>query len=241
MTPQIKFDGLLFSRDVRVVDVMNEVLSNFSIETEICQEFGSAVDAVTHRRLDAIIIDWQDSESTGRIVRSARRSSPNNNSTIVALVSPGDETHALLVGANFMIHKPTNAEHADRCIRAAYGTMVQNRRRAARVPVDIPLTARVSGVGIVHARMTDLSIGGFALQCDRPMEVNAEVLTQFDLRGCDRRIHVSAKVVNANSKGRAGLRFSFIPEDDLETLENWLAVELAKLEQAEMPASALKH
>ena len=236
MNPQIRLDGLLFSQDLQVLGVMNEVLSNFSIATEICQEFGAAVDAVTHRRLDAIIVDWQNTENPTRIVRSARKSNPNNNSTIVVLVNPGDETHALLVGANFMIHKPADAEHAGRCMRAAYGTMLQNRRRAARVPVDIPVTARVAELGLVGARISDLSIGGLALQCERPLQMNFEVLTHFALQSNDRRIHITGKVVNANAAGRAGLRFSFVPEDDLEALESWLATELAKLEKAEMPA-----
>jgi len=236
MTPQIPLDGLLFSHDADVLGVMNQVLSSFSIKTEVCQEFGTAVDAVTHRRLDAIIVDWQDTDTTTRIVRSARKSSPNNNSTIVALVNPGAETHALLVGANFMIHKPADAEHAGRCMRAAYGTMLQNRRRAARVPVDLPVTARVAEIGLVGARLSDLSIGGLALQCDQPLQINWEVLTSFTLPGSNRRIHASGKVVNANAGGRVGLRLSFVPEDDLEALEKWLAAELEKLEKAEMPA-----
>jgi Tfp pilus assembly protein PilZ len=236
MTPQIRLDGLLFSHDAEVLGVMNQVLSSFSIETEVCQEFGIAVDAVTHRRLDAIIVDWQDPDTTTRIVRSARKSSPNNNSTIVALVNPGAETHALLVGANFMIHKPADAEHAGRCMRAAYGTMLQNRRRAARVPVEIPVQARVTNLGLVGARISDLSIGGMALQCEQTLQINSEVLANFTLPASDQRIHVTGKVVNANSSGRAGLRFSFVPEDDLEALENWLATELAQLEKAEMPA-----
>lgn len=236
MTPQIQLDGLLFSQDLQVLAVMDEVLTSFSIATEVCKEFAPAVDAVTHRRLDAIIVDWQNTENPTRIVRSARKSSPNNNATIVALVSPGDETHALLVGANFMIHKPADAEHAGRCMRAAYGTMLQNRRRAARVPVDIPVTARVSDMGLVGARITDLSIGGLALRSENPLQINSEVLTHFALPGADRRVHVTGKVVNANAAGRAGLRFSFVSEDDLEALESWLAIELAKLEKAEMPA-----
>ncbi len=142
---------------------MNQVLSTFSIQTEVWQEFGTAFDAVTHGRLGAIIIDWQDTDTTTRIVRSARKSSPNSNSTIVALVNPGAETHALLVGANFVIHKPADPEHAGRCMRAAYGTMPQNRRRAARVPVEIPVTVRVTDLGLVGARISDLSIGGLAL------------------------------------------------------------------------------
>ncbi|HEY1676599.1 MAG TPA: PilZ domain-containing protein [Candidatus Sulfotelmatobacter sp.] len=236
MTDQFRLSGLLFTHDANVLCVMNEVLNNFSIKTEVVQEFNSAVDAVNHRRLDAIIVDWQNTDKPTRIVRSARKSSPNNTSTIVALVNPGEETHALLVGANFMIHKPADAEHAGRCMRAAYGTMLQNRRRSARVPVDMPVTARVSELGPVSARISDLSIGGLALHCDQALQINQEVLAHFSLPESARRIHITGKVVNANAGGRAGLRFSFVSEDDLEYLENWLASELAKLEKAEMPA-----
>lgn len=235
MTPQIRLDGLLFSNDSQVLGVMNQVLGNFAIETEVCSEFGPAVDAVTHRRLDAIIIDWDGTSDPTRIVRSARKSSPNSNSTIVALVGDGAETHALLVGANFMIHKPADASNAGRCMRAAYGTMLQNRRRAARVRADIPVEARVSDVGIVNARISDLSIGGVALQCQRALEVNSEVLTQFTLPNSNRLVCIAGRVVNANSTGRAGIRFSFVSDHDLEALEGWLAEELAKLEKAEMP------
>lgn len=235
MTPQIRLDGLLFSHDAQVVGVMNQVLGDFAIETQVCNEFGSAVDAVTHRRLDAIIVDWEGTTDPTRIVRSARKSSPNCNSTIVALVNSGSETHALLVGANFMIHKPADAGQAGRCMRAAYGTMLQNRRRAARVPVDIPVNARISGIGMVKARISDLSIGGVALQCEQPLQVNSEVLTQFVLPDSDTLVQATGKVVNANNAGRAGLRFSYLSEEDLDALENWLAGELAKLEKAEMP------
>jgi ActR/RegA family two-component response regulator len=235
MTSQIRLDGLLFSNDAQVLGVMNQVLSNFAIETEVCGEFGSAVEAVTQRRLDAIIVDWESAADPTRIVRSARKSSPNSNATIVALVNAAAETHALLVGANFMIHKPADVEHAGRCMRAAYGTMLQNRRRAARVPVEIPVKARVAEVGIVNARISDISVGGAALQCEHPLQVNLEVMTHFTLPNSDRLIHIIGKVVNANNTGRAGIRFSFVTEEDLESLETWLAVELAKIEKAEMP------
>lgn len=236
MTPQIRLDGLLFSNDAHVLGVMNQVLNNFAIETETVRELGSALDAVVHRRLDAIIVDWEDAHDPTRIVRSARKSSPNGNSTIVALVNTGSETHALLVGANFMIHKPADLEHAGRCMRAAYGTMLQNRRRAARVPVDIPVRTRVAEVGIINARISDLSIGGIALQCEQPLQINCEVLTHFTLPNTNQLIHVTGKVVNANGAGRAGMRFSYVAEEDIDALETWLAVELAKLEKAEMPA-----
>src|SRR6202453_1117710 len=138
MSEHVQLDGLLFTSDKQVVCVMNQILESFAIETHVCNELDSALDAVTHRRLDAVIVDWDCAFDPTRIVRATRKSSPNSNSTIVAMVSGQSEMHALMVGANFMIPKPTDVNHARRCMRAAYGTMLQNRRRAARVPVDIP-------------------------------------------------------------------------------------------------------
>ncbi len=235
MKEHVQLDGLLFTNDAKVLSVMNQILESFAIAAEVCGELDSALDAVTHRRLDAVIVDWDGTFDPTRIVRATRKSSPNSNSTIVAMVNGQSETHALLVGANFMIHKPTDMDHARRCMRAAYGTMLQNRRRAARVPVDIAVVARVGEIGEIHARISDLSVGGLALHCDHALQINREVLTQFSLPGTTAVIHATGKVVNADATGRAGVRFSFIPEEDRNLLENWLAVELAKLEQAEMP------
>jgi DNA-binding response OmpR family regulator len=235
MKEHVQLDGLLFTSDSQVLGVMNQILESFAIETEICSELESALDAVTHRRLDAVIVDWAGPFDPTSIVRATRKSSPNCNSTIVAMVNGCSETHALLVGANFMIHKPTDVDHARRCMRAAYGTMLQNRRRAARVSVDIAVVVRVAGLGEVQARISDLSVGGLALQCRQPMQINQEVLTQFSLSSNTGVIHATGRVVNANGAGRAGVRFSFVPEEDRNLLEGWLAVELAKLEKAEMP------
>jgi CheY-like chemotaxis protein len=235
MNAQIQLDGLLFTRDAKVQSVMCGILDSFAIVTSVSSELEVALDAVTHRRLDTVIVDWGGEYDPTRVVRAARKSSPNSNATIVAMVNKGSETHALLVGANFMIHKPTDVEHARRCMRAAYGTMLQNRRRAARVPVDVNVVARVAEMGEIEARISDLSVGGLALECGQPLQINREVMAHFFLPGTNHLIHITGRIVNANGTGRAGVRFAFVPEDDLSALENWLAVELAKLEKAELP------
>lgn len=235
MKERIQLDGLLLTKDARVVSVMNQILGSFAIDAEVCGEIDSALDAVSHRRLDTVIVDWDGVSDPTRVVRTARKSSPNSNSTIVAMVNEGSETHALLVGANFMILKSADLDHVNRCMRAAYGTMLQNRRRAARVSVDLPTVARVES-GKIEARISDLSVSGLALQCKQPLQINQDVLAHFSLPGVAGVVHVTGRVVNANSSGRAGIRFSFVPEEDLSSLENWLAIELAKLEKAEMPA-----
>ena len=97
------------------------------------------------------------------------------------------------------------------------------------------MTARVSELGILEARLSDLSIGGLALQCERPLQIDREVSLVFSLPGTNGVMRINGKVVNGNATGRAGVRFSFVPEEDLALLESWLATEFAKLEDAEMP------
>jgi DNA-binding response OmpR family regulator len=235
MKEQVQLDGLLFSSDAHVLAIMPPILGSFAIETQVCNEISSALDVVAQRRLDTVVVDWDEDFDPSVIVRSARKSSPNSNATIVAIVSSKSETHALLVGANFMIHKPTNTDHARRCMRAAYGTMLQNRRRAARVSVNVQALTRITELGEVEARITDLSVGGFALQCSHRLTINSDVMARFSLPGDSKILHVAGKVANSNGSGRAGIRFCFVPDGDRNLLEAWLAIELAKLEKAEMP------
>jgi hypothetical protein len=235
---QVRLDGLLFSSDAQVLGIMNQVLDTFAIKTEVCGELDSALDAVTHRRLDTVIVDWNGVYDPNRVVCAARKSSPNSNSTIVAMVDRSSEAYALLAGANFMIHKPIDVDHAGRCMRAAYGTMLQNRRRAARVPVDLPVVVRMVGGGRFEAKISDISIGGAALQCKQALELDQKVTSLFTLPGTAGLIYLSGAVVNADGKGRAGIRFTFVPDEDLTLLQTWLASELTKLENAEMPASS---
>jgi hypothetical protein len=101
--------------------------------------------------------------------------------------------------------------------------------------VDIPVIVRVSEIGTLEARISDLSVGGIALQCGQPLQVDRYVSLMFSLPGTNSLVRITGKVVNGNATGRAGVRFAFIPEEDLSLLENWLATELAKLENAEMP------
>src|SRR5260370_8213518 len=54
----MRLEGVLLTTDAQVLCVMNQVLDNFEIETEVCTESDSALDAVSNRKLDTLIIDW---------------------------------------------------------------------------------------------------------------------------------------------------------------------------------------
>jgi hypothetical protein len=237
MKTSVHLDGLLCSGDPQVLCVMKPALDQFAINTQVSAELTTVLDAVNHRRLDTVIVDWNPAYNPTRVLRATRSSSWNSKSTILAIVNTGPEMHtALRAGANFLIHKPSDFSSVTRCLRAAYGTMLLQRRRAARYPVDIPVVARFSELGKIEARISDISVGGIALQCKQPVDVDYQVSVSFLLPASNILIHVAGEVVNADKKGRAGVCFSFIPQNELNLLESWLTIHLAKLEEAEIPA-----
>jgi DNA-binding response OmpR family regulator len=238
MKTPVHLDGFLCSADPEVLRVMKPALDKFAIDTQISAELATVLDAVSHRRLDTVIVDWNGADNPTRVLRATRSSSWNRKTTILAMVDTGPEMRAALrAGANFLIYKSSDLNSVTRCLRAAYGTMLQERRRTVRCPVDIPVVARFSELGKIEARISDISVGGLALQCTRSVDVHHQVSVSFLLPGSNTLIHVAGHVVNADQKGRAGISFSFIPQNELESLENWLTVELARLQETELPTS----
>jgi len=229
----VKLKGLLFSSDAQVLSVMNQVLDNFEIETEVCIELSSALDAVTNTKLDTLIMDWTGSDDSIQILNAMRNSAQNAKSTALAMVNGDLEVQsATKAGANFIIYKPVNVDQATRFLRASYGNMLMQRRRAVRCSVDIPVTADVIGTGPVEGKIVYLSVRGLAFQCRHAMQVDQHLAIAFKLPGTSALIHVSGKVVNVatpDDQTRAGVSFSSVPPKEFTVLEQWMSNHSPKL------------
>src|SRR5260370_12173388 len=92
MNDTTRLEGLLFTSDSQVLSVMNQVLDNFEIETEICSKPDAALDVVTHRKLDTLILDWNNGEPT-QVMSALRKSHHNPKSTPVPIFSAPPEMH----------------------------------------------------------------------------------------------------------------------------------------------------
>ena len=224
----VRIEGLLVTSDDQVVSVMNEVLDNFEIQTEICNEPEAALDVVARRKVDTLIVDW-DGGQPARVLSALRQSHQNAKSTAVVIVSGASEMHAASqAGANFMIYKPMNVDQATHCLRAAYGHILLQRRRSARYPLEIHVHGNVPGGGVVEGTMIDISAGGLSFSCQQPLEAQQQLSLEFQLPDAYARIHLVGKVVYAASKDgktRVGVCFSFVPKREFALLEEWLSTQ----------------
>ena len=223
----VRIEGVLLTSDDQVLSIMNEVLDNFEIQTEICNQPEEALNAVSRRKVDTLIVDWDDEPA--RVLSALRRSRQNAKSTAVVIIRGAGEMHAATeAGANFMIYKPMNVDQATHCLRAAYANILLQRRRSARFPLQIPVIANVAGQGAVEGTMIDISAGGLAFSCKQTLQADQQLSLEFTLPEAYARVRVIGKVVyasNKDGKSRVGVCFSFVPKREFALLEEWLAAQ----------------
>jgi len=105
--------ALLFSSDGATTSTLCHVLTGLGIEAEICAEMLVAIQHLTQGGYDAIVVDWDQQTDATFLLKSARELKTAPQILSLALVqSDADLALALQSGANSVIRKPVNQQHA---------------------------------------------------------------------------------------------------------------------------------
>src|SRR5256885_13553504 len=156
--------ALLLCSDEKIVRVLRRVLGDLDIELQVCADADSALYRLTRRRFEGIIVDC-DAEGAAQVLRSARSAPCNRQAVAVAIVEPAVGLREVFgLGAHFVLYKPVASERAKSSFRAARALMKSERRRNARVAVQIPVSMQRLEVGdTMKVTTIDVSEGGMAV------------------------------------------------------------------------------
>ncbi len=112
------------------------------------------------------------------------------------------------------------------------------RRRSVRqklyTPVYVSFNVPQSGMVVDLSELLDLHEHGFSVQTAVPsaegttneIQVNRAVTLSLDLPETKKIVHGTGEVVWIDTRGRAGIRFSFLPEAGRQVLKEWLFANL---------------
>src|SRR3981081_3302527 len=100
--------------------------------------------------------------------------------------------------------------------------MIVDRRSCLRHKVHGPAFASFDGVtgGVI----LDLSEQGLSMQTDISVAPNREVRLRLDLPHSAASLETTGYSAGADALGRAGVRFSELPEDARHRLDEWLTL-----------------
>ncbi|MGC2194973.1 MAG: PilZ domain-containing protein [Terriglobales bacterium] len=216
--------SLVLCSDEKIVRVLRRVLSDLEIGIEHCTDPDGAIRKLTRQRFEAVIIDCTDLKTSSLVLKSAR-SAPCNKRAIAVAIMDGHTglRSAFDMGAHFVLYKPVLTERAKSTFRAARALMKRERRRNARVTIQVPVTLSNPATGFRQTTVTtDLSEGGMAVQFPKRQKDPGPWDVSFTLPGRKKIIEVTGQAAWQNPGGQVGIRFANLQVDLSHDLRLWL-------------------
>lgn len=228
--------SLVLCSDEKIVRVLRRVLGDLEIELELCGNSDGALRRLTRQRFEAIIVDCE-AEGASAVLRSARSAPCNKQAVAVAIVEPTVGLKSVFdLGAHFVLYKPVSSERAKSSFRAARALMKSERRRNARVSVQIPVAVQsTAGGGYIEVKTVDLSEGGMAVKVKDRRRPTNPLQISFTLPGTENTLEIPAEFAWEGIAMQAGLRFLRVAPETTRQLREWLAQNSPDVEPDDPP------
>jgi CheY-like chemotaxis protein len=215
--------ALLLSTDDSTSEILGRVLPASGIAVERLSDLNTAVDRLRQQRFDALIIDFEDPKSAAEVLEQARRLNSENAPVTVALVAERTKTRDILSsGAHFVLYKPLSDDTTRAGLRAVIALLNRERRRAYRVPVQVPVELTLSDGGKAEGILLDLSEMGMDVLTAEPQVPGALLNFRFQLPDGSLEVNTHGQVVWANPNGQTGVHFLDLEQSIKAQLQLWL-------------------
>jgi c-di-GMP-binding flagellar brake protein YcgR len=228
--------ALLLCSDEKIVRVLRRTLGDLDIAAELCPNADAVLRKLTRQRYEAIVVDCS-MDGASDVLRSARSAPCNKQAVAVAIVEPIIGLKAVFkIGAHFVLYTPVTMERARSSFRAARALMKSERRRNARVAVQIPVVMRnLAGSTNMQVTTTDLSEGGIAVNRPSGRRPTGKWQIVFTLPGTEQSLELPAEFAWEGTGTQAGVRFQEVPPEAARQLREWLKQNSPDAEQDDPP------
>jgi CheY-like chemotaxis protein len=218
--------ALLVSADPITIEQFNHALQELSISPDVCQEAPASIRLLNCRKYDAVIVDLQLGEQSGRVLDEVRLS-PSNRTAVTFAISGSDAeaTAVFRKKAAFVFERPLSAESIRSTLKPAFGLILRERRRYFRYPVAIPVTILRQSMPEICCYSVNISEQGMAMSTSVPFTAGDDVRIQFTLP--DHKVPFLAESTICWWKtGHLGVRFVSLSRKHQHELQDWLSEKL---------------
>jgi CheY-like chemotaxis protein len=215
---------LVVEDDPASLELMTEVLRSLEAVVRPLSDSQEAAVVVNQEKFDGIFLDLEMPNLNGFALAQEVRTSSWNRLTPIVIVTGRDEREtmrqAFATGATFFLQKPIDKRKLALLFRAVRGTMVENRRRYARVPVQTEVTCKV-GAKISHGRTWNLSQGGIQVEAGH-LSPGDKVRVSFRLPSLGVEIDANGTVKWGN-ESRQGIEFAKLTNEAQEAIRKFIS------------------
>jgi CheY-like chemotaxis protein len=207
---------LLVEDDIPSLELMTEVFKTLEADVHPISDSENAANIVNQERFDGIFLDLEMPKLGGLELATKIRKSSWNRLTPIVIVTGNEEREtmqrAFAIGATFFLQKPVDRQKLKNLLRTVRGTLLDNRRRAARVPMQTDVSCEI-GPRTIRGRTWNLSQGGMQLEVEN-LKPGESVRLSFRLPGSTIAIDAVGKVIWVKAE-RQGIQFTRLtPQSD---------------------------
>ncbi|HVO64777.1 MAG TPA: PilZ domain-containing protein [Terriglobales bacterium] len=218
----MKLKALVMCRNPQTVRFLGDALEKFKFRQDCCNSAQEAIELIARGNYAIFILDF-DLPEAGKAAKFAHMTPEHRRPVIFGMIGATTELQQTLrCGVNFPLYKPLQSEQLLHSIRAAYGFVCNERRRASRHAVETVVYLIFGKRVAIPTLMVNLSEEGFCVQAVDPLPTFENVDVHFLLPGTKRAIEGKAELVWTDSGGRAGMFLSEMTIATQRFLRNWL-------------------
>jgi DNA-binding response OmpR family regulator len=214
--------SLLVSRDPGIIEQLKAALEQFAITADVCPDPFTAASLINTRKYEAIMVDMSLGKPVAELFERVRHSPSNQNSVTFALAA-SDELLPSGVGSHFLLRKPLSESSIKTTLRAALGLIIRDYRRYFRCPASVPVVFSREQGETIGCEMMNISEGGMAVTAALELHPGTVLTAEFALPDEPTAFALRAEVCWCDQKGRIGLHFEVVPDDQKQRLQAWLS------------------
>ncbi len=229
----MSIEVLLLSSDLALLNVIRRVCDESDIALQLATDREEADQMLARSKFDGLVVDCDDVPGAVELLTNLRKGTSNRSAVVFIIRSGRGVTvrNAFEIGANFVLDKPVDVDSANRCIRAAHGLLLRERRRYFRLPVEIPVNITFPEGKVVAATITNLSEGGLSIRSPQPLPGRTTVKVSFVLPETNSKIEAKGEItwlIGSNECG--GVHFIYMTDAMQQELLMWLNAELQRVD-----------
>jgi len=216
---------LVVEDDALSLELMGEVFTSLKAQVVPMDDGQEAASLVNREKFDGIFLDLEMPNMHGfDLTRRVRQSSWNRSTPIVIVTGRDDRStmqQAFTLGATFYLQKPVDRQRLTRLFLAVRGSLFENRRRNARIPLRTEVMC-TSGSTTAHVMSWNLSQGGMQIDSGARLKAGDLVRLSFRLPVSGEQIDAIGSVVWV-SECRQGIEFSKLSEQNAKAIKSFIA------------------
>lgn len=232
--------SLLYSTDDKICRMLTRVLGDLEIAVDRFADVDLAIRKLRKQCFETVVVDCAEQAAASRVLKSARRAPCNARAVAVGIVDGSISLRSAFdLGAHMVLYKPLSPERAKSSFRAARALMKCERRRQARIALEIPVSLIMSdGSGQCRTTTIDVGEGGMAIQLAGVPRSSPRVQAKFVLPESECRIECAGEIAWENGRQQAGIRFLDMGAEPKRAMAEWLSRHTA-MEENDPPLSAI--